>query len=137
MIKKYLKTWVLLISAVLMIASCTNREKEIAAHTKAFLDAYFNIDYKAASGFCTKELGSELIGSLKSLDSLEPSVRAMLEKQSKEAKTEIISIKADNNKDTAKVLYKVILPSFPKGIENTLSLVKMDKKWWVVALGDK
>ncbi len=137
MIKKYLKTWALLISAVFVIASCTNREKEIASHTKAFLNAYFNIDYKTASGFCTKELGRELIGSLKSLDSLEPSVRTMLEKQSKEAKTEIISISTDKRKDSATVLYKVILPSFPKGIENTLSLVKMDKKWWVVALGDK
>ncbi|MFA6335286.1 MAG: hypothetical protein WCX48_06990 [Bacteroidales bacterium] len=135
MINKYLQTGALLLSLVLVLSACTSRKEEISLNTKGFLDAYFKVDYKAASSFCTKELGEELVNSLKSLDNLEPAVRVMLEKQSKEAKTEIISVNSERGKDTATVLYKVILPNFPQGIENTLSLVKMDKKWWVVALG--
>lgn len=126
----------LLLSGVLVLSACTSKEDQISLNTKKFLNAYFSVDYKAASTFCTKELGEELINSLKSLDSMEPAVRAMLEKQSKEIKTEIISIDSKSSRDTAKVLYKVILPNFPQGIENTLSLVKVDKRWCIIELGN-
>lgn len=136
MTKKFLNTGVLLLSLVLILGSCTSREKEITLNTKGFLDAYFRIDYKAAGTYCTKKMGEELTSSLKILDDLEPTVRAMLEKQSKEVKTVITSVQSKRGKDTAKVLYKVILPSFPKGIENTLTLVMVDKRWYIDELGN-
>jgi len=136
MTKKYLQIGVLLLSLVLILGSCTSKESEITQNTKGFLDAYFRVDYKGAATYCTNELGKELVNSLKRLDTLEPSVREMLEKQSKEVKTEIISIDTKSSKDIAKVLYKVILPNFPQGIENTITLIKVDKKWHIEELGN-
>jgi hypothetical protein len=136
MTKWHLNIGVLLLFFGLILGSCTSKEKEITQNTKGFLDAYFSVDYKGAATYCTKELGEELVNSLKRLDSLEPSVREMLEKQSKEVKTEIISINTKGDKDIAKVLYKVILPNFPQGIENTITLKKVDKKWCIEELGN-
>lgn len=136
MIKKLLQTTTLLFSLVFILGSCTSREKEIALNTKGFLDAYFKIDYLAASAFCTKKTGEELVNSLKRLDNLNPEVRTMLEKQTKDVITKIISVESKRGNDTAKVLYKVILPNFPNGIENTIILVKVDKKWCIEGLGN-
>ncbi|MEN6618443.1 MAG: hypothetical protein ABFC28_02945 [Rikenellaceae bacterium] len=133
--KIYFRTVALLLTLTFALVSCTSREKAVTLKTKEFLDAYFSIDYMAASQYCTKELGEELVNSLKSLDSLEPTVRDMLVKSSKEVKTEIISVGLGKGKDTARVLYKVILPNFPDGIENTISLVKAGKSWCVMELG--
>jgi len=135
MIKKNLRIGALMLSLALILASCTSRESAVTQKTNEFLNAYFAIDYMAASKLCTKELGEELVNSLKSLDSLEPKVREMLEKNSKEVKTEIVSVDPGKGKDTAKVVYKVILPNFPQGIENTISLIKIDKNWCVSELG--
>lgn len=126
----------LLFSLVLILNACTSRENEIALNTKGFLDAYFKIDYIVASAFCTKKTGDELVNSLKRLDNLNPAVRTMLEKQSKEVVTEIISVESKRGKDTAKVLYKVILPNFPQGIKHTITLVKVNKKWCIEGLGN-
>lgn len=126
---------VLLLTVAIIFNGCSNKESKISVITEGFLDAYFSIDYLAASSFCTKELGEELIETLKGLDTLEPSVRSVLEKQSKEVKTEIISIDTKSSSDTVTVLYKVILPNFPQGIENTLSVVKKDKRWCIAGLG--
>lgn len=135
MIKKHIKTGALLLSLILVLASCTSRKEAVTIKTQEFLDAYFRMDYLAASKLCTKELGEELITSLNSLDSLEPSVKAMLEKQAAGVKTEIVSTELKKGTDSAKVVYKVILPNFTEGIENKLSLIKIEKSWFVSGLG--
>lgn len=134
---KFLQAGSILLSLVLVMSACTSREDEISSNTKGFLEAYFNIDYRTACSFCTQELGAELVASFRSLDSLEPAVRTMLEKQSREVKTEIISVSKERGKDSATVHYKVILPNAEQAVENTLSLVKKDKKWCIAELGNK
>ncbi|HCT94934.1 MAG: hypothetical protein A2X19_10360 [Bacteroidetes bacterium GWE2_39_28] len=135
--KRYLTfTFVsLVILTVFFIASCNKVEKTAELKAKEFLDAFFKIDYNAAALLCTEELAQELTASLKSIESLEAGVRDMVIKQTSEVKTQIKSVDTDSKKDTVIVSYIVILPSFPNGIENTLSLSKVDKEWKVVELG--
>jgi hypothetical protein len=135
--KRYLTlTFVsLVILSVFFVASCNRVEKTAELKAKEFLDAFFKIDYNTAALLCTEELAQELTASLKSIESLDVGVREMVIKQTSEVKTQIKSVDTDSKKDTVIVTYRVILPSFPNGIENTLSLSKIDKEWKVVELG--
>lgn len=135
--KRYLKiTFVsLAVLSFFFAASCNKVEKTAELKAKEFLDAFFKIDYNKAALLCTEELAHELTASLKSIESLDDGVREMVIKQTSEVKTQIKSVDTDSKKDTVIVTYLVVLPSFPNGIENTLSLSKVDKEWKVVELG--
>ena len=135
--KKTIKTAFLSIIVLTLFAtvSCNKAEKTAELKAAEFLDAYFRFDYEKAALLCTKELADELSASLKSIESLEEGIRNMVIKQASEVKTSIKSVDTESKKDTVIVTYSVVLPSFPNGIDNTLSLSKVDKEWKIVELG--
>jgi hypothetical protein len=135
--KKTIKTALLTIFVLTLFAttSCDRAEKTAELKATEFLDAYFRFDYEKAALLCTQELAEELSASLKSIESLEEGIRNMVIKQASEVKTTIKSVDAESKKDTVIVTYSVVLPSFPNGIDNTLSLSKVDKEWKIVELG--
>ncbi len=118
-----------------LLQGCKTFEKDIRKVTNNFLESYFKVDYVTSGSFCSENLAQELSESLKSLDSLEPTVKEMLVKQSKGVKTEIISVDRMESRDSAEVLYKIVLPDFPSGIENRLIFARTDKTWKIVSLG--
>lgn len=127
--------------AIIMTAAaatgCRDHEQDVTIKTTEFLKAYFNADYDSAGQFCTDSLRMELAGMLESFDSLDPSIKEMVKKQAQAVTTEVISVVKSEQKDTILVKYKVVLPSFPSGVDNTLSFVKQDKEWKVAELGNK
>jgi len=133
-IKKILLVMTLL--PVMAITGCNSSEKAIRLTTNSFLEAYFKVDYLKAGTFCTEELAEKLANSLKNFDSIEPSVKEMLQKHSSEVKTEIVSVDRSRCRDSAAVLYKVILPNFQDGIKNTLLFARVNKEWKIISLGN-
>jgi hypothetical protein len=126
---------IIALSALLLILSCANVEEDLTLKTQDFLKAYFSADYQKAGSFCTDSLGMELAKSAESFNSLEPSIKEMVLKQVEAVKTEVISIEKSASKDTLYVKYRVLLPSFPNGLDNNLSFVKVNKEWKVASLG--
>lgn len=123
------------LSALLFTSACTNVEEELTLKTQEFLKAYFNAEYQKAGSFCTDSLGVELAKSMEGFNSLEPSIKEMVLKQVQDVKTEVISIDKKSSDDTVFVKYRVVLPSFPNGVDNNLLFVKIDKEWKVASLG--
>jgi len=128
-------TIALLAGGVLLFSSCSNNEKKAKESANSFLTLYFQTDYESAIALCTPELGNELRESMKSIVSLEDGVKEMIVKQTAKIKTEIIAVEQGLGKDSLVVNYKVVLPSFPNGIDNKMVLVKKDKKWLVSGFG--
>lgn len=131
---KKLFTIALLAGGALLFSSCSNNENLARTSADTFLTLYFQIDYEAAAALCTTELGSELRESLKSIESLEKGVKDKIIEQASKIKTEIITIE-ELGKDSLVINYKVILPSFPNGIDNKMVLVKSEKEWLVARFG--
>ncbi|MDP3451429.1 MAG: hypothetical protein Q8R90_00615 [Bacteroidales bacterium] len=123
-----------LLGLSLIIFSCNGSDKGARERAKMFLDSYFSIDYEAAAGYCTPELGQDLKEALKNIESLEKGVKEMIIKQTSEIKTEITEVKLFAGNDSLTVYYKVYLSGFPNGIDNTLIMVKEDKEWKVAVL---
>ena len=59
----------------------------------------------------------------------------MIVQQTSKMKTEITSVEPAHTKDSLIVNYKVILPSFPNGIDSKMVLVKREKEWLVASFG--
>lgn len=115
--------------------SCGRKEKHIEALANEFLDSFFKVDYEKAAMLCSDELGDELRVSLKSIESMDASIREMIIKQASEVKREITVIDKQSKKDTVVVKYKLYLPSFPGGMEQQLLVAKPNDRWIVVELG--
>ncbi len=126
----------LFVLVVSMSLSCSNKEKEAEEIAVTFLDSYFKTDYETAAELCTPELADEIITSFKSLEAMEKGVRDMILKQTSMIKTEITDVVPSSGKDSMIVSYKVILPEFPKGMQNRLILVKSDNSWKVSGFGE-
>ncbi|PKP37831.1 MAG: hypothetical protein CVT97_04130 [Bacteroidetes bacterium HGW-Bacteroidetes-14] len=137
MSRKILITGLALLMTAAVFTGCKNHEKDVTLKTTEFLKAYFNADYDSAGQFCTDSLKMELARMLESYDSLDPSIKEMVKKQAQNVTTEVISVVKSEQKDTILVKYKVVLPSFPSGVDNTLSFVKQNKEWKVAELGNK
>lgn len=133
--KKIVFIVVLALLPVLFLQGCRAFEKELSALTNSFLESYFKVDYLTAGTFCCDSLAKDLAESLKSMDSLEPSVKEMLIKKSSEVKTEILSVERANSRDTAKVTYTLMLPDYPFPVENRILFAKSGKEWKIVSLG--
>lgn len=133
--ERIVKLATVVLSALLIISACSNVEEDLTIKTQEFLKAYFNAEYQKAGSFCTDSLGVELAKSMESFNSLEPSIKEMVLKQVQDVKTEIVSVDRKSSKDTVFVKYRVVLPSFPNGVDNNLSFVKIDKEWKVASLG--
>lgn len=131
---KKLLTICLLASGVLLLSSCSHNEKQAQMNASTFLNLYFQTNYEAAAALCTPELGKELLELMKSIESLESSVKEKIIEQTAKIKTEIVTIK-ELGKDSLLVNYKVIMPSFPNGIDNKMILVKSEKDWLVAGFG--
>jgi len=126
----------LLLSVILtVISSCAYKAKEVEKQAVEFLDAYFKVEYARAAEYCTDELKADIIKTMESIESLEPGIKEMIIQNTSQSKVEITSVDTQSKKDTAIVAYKVILPNFPNGIENRLTLVKRDKSWKICDLG--
>lgn len=128
-------TIILFAGTVLFFASCTNNKKIAQGNANTFLSLYFQTDYEKAATMCTQDLGDELRSSMKSIESLEAGVKEMIFKQTSLIKTEIISVEQGLSEDSLVVNYKVILPSFPNGIDNKMVLVRSNKEWLVAGFG--
>lgn len=128
-------TLFLLVGGVFFLSSCSNNQKRAKESANSFLTLYFQTDYDSAANFCTSELGSELKESMKSITSLEEGVKEMIVQQTSKMKTEITSVEPAHTKDSLIVNYKVILPSFPNGIDSKMVLVKREKEWLVASFG--
>jgi len=135
MTTRKLFTIALLAGGVLLFCSCSNNEKKARSSANAFLTLYFQTDYESAAALCIPELGNELRESMKTITSLEDGVKEMIVKQTAQIKTEIIEVEQGLGKDSLVVNYKVILPSFPNGIDNKMVLVKKGKMWLVAGFG--
>ena len=120
---------------LISVSSCGNKSDEARIQAVEFLDAYFKVDYLRAAEYCTEELKAEIIKTIEQIESLEPSVREMVIQNTSQTRTEIVSVDTESRKDTVIVHYKVILPSFPNGIDNSLSLVAVGKEWKVCDFG--
>ncbi|MFA6770422.1 MAG: hypothetical protein WCR71_04545 [Bacteroidales bacterium] len=131
---KKLFTIVLFVGGIMLFSSCSNNKKKARVNANSFLTLYFQTDYESAAALCTPELGDELRESMKSIESVEAGVKEMIIKQTSQIKTEIITLE-ELSRDSLVVNYKVILPSFPNGIENKMVLVKREKKWLVSGFG--
>ena len=131
---KKLLTICLLTSGALLLSSCSNNENQARVNADAFLTLYFQTNYESAAALCTAELGKELLESMKSIESLEPGIKEKIIEQTSKIKTEIVTIE-ELSKDSLMVNYKVILPSFPNGIDNKMVLVKKDNGWLVAGFG--
>lgn len=130
------KLLILSITLVLILmTSCSGKERAITQSTIAFLDAYFKTDYALAGTFCTQSMATELKEMLKSVESLDPVVKQMLIAQSKEIKTEILSVEKFKGSDSARVDYRVIMPKGSTPLEKSLSLVRENKEWRIAGLG--
>ena len=125
---------VLLAGGVLFLSSCSNNDKKARESANSFLTLYFQTNYESAAALCTPELGNELRESMKSIESLEPSVKEMIVKQTALIKMELGTIE-EVGKDSLLVNYKVILPSLPNGVDNKMVLVKREKEWLVAGFG--
>jgi len=120
---------------MIIMTSCSGKEKAITQSTIAFLDAYFKIDYNHAGTLCTPAMATELRDMLKKIESLDPIVKQMLLNQSKEIKTEIIAVETINGGDSARVDYRIIMPKRSESVEKSLSLVLDKKEWRIAGLG--
>jgi len=132
---RVLRLSLIALTSLLLTSSCANVEEDLTLKTQDFLNAYFNAEYQKAGSFCTDSLGLELAKSSDSFNSLEPTIKEMVLKQVQAVKTEVISVEKNSSKDTVLVKYRVVLPSFPNGVDNNLSFVKVNKEWKVASLG--
>ena len=134
-ISKLFKLFVIV--AVLMASSgCGKQEKEAQIVAASFLESYFKTDYETASALSTPELADEIITSFKSMESMEKGVREMILRQTSQMKTEITGIEQTGSKDSMIVSYKVMLPEFPKGLQNKLIMVRIEGNWKVGGFGE-
>ena len=124
-----------LVMALVSANSCGNKVDEIKLQAVEFLDAYFKVDYVRAAEYCTDELKNEIIKAFEQIESLEPEIKESVIQNTSQTKAEIVSIDIESKKDTALVNYKVILPNFPNGIDNRLSLIKEGKTWKICNFG--
>ena len=129
-----LLTIILLVGIASLLSSCSKNENKAKASAETFLSLYFQTNYESASALCTQELGKELLESMKNIESLESSIKEKIIEQTSKIKTEIVTIE-ELGRDSLMVNYKVILPSFPNGIDNKMVLVKRDKEWLVAGFG--
>lgn len=134
MTMRKLLTIILLVGIASLLSSCSKNENKAKASAETFLSLYFQTNYESASALCTQELGKELLESMKNIESLEPSIKEKIIEQTSKIKTEIVTIE-ELGRDSLMVNYKVILPSFPNGIDNKMVLVKRDKEWLVAGFG--
>ena len=115
--------------------SCGNKTDEAKLQAVEFLDAYFKVEYMRAAEYCTDELKGEIIKAFEQIESLEPGIKESVIQNTSRTKTEIVYVDTESKKDTVIVNYKVILPNFPDGIDNRLSLIKENKIWKICDLG--
>lgn len=134
MTMRKLLTIILLVGIASLLSSCSKNENKAKASAETFLSLYFQTNYESASALCTQELGKELLESMKNIESLESSIKEKIIEQTSKIKTEIVTIE-ELGRDSLMVNYKVILPSFPNGIDNKMVLVKRDKEWLVAGFG--
>jgi len=126
---------VFMLMTLVLVSSCGNKTDEAKMQAVEFLDAYFKVDYARAAEYCTDELKVEIIKAFQQIESLESGVKESVIQNTSQAKAEITSVDTESKRDTVLVNYKVILPSFPNGIDNRLSLVKEGKVWKICDLG--
>lgn len=134
MTMRKLLTIILLVGIASLLSSCSKNENKAKASAETFLSLYFQTNYESASALCTQELGKELLESMKNIESLESSIKEKIIEQTSKIKTEIVTIE-ELGRDSLMVNYKVILPSFPNGIDNKMVLVKREKEWLVAGFG--
>jgi hypothetical protein len=120
---------------LILVGSCGNKADEAKLRAVEFLDAYFKVEYIRAAEYCTDELKSEILEAFEQIESLEPGIKESVIHNTSQTKTEIVSVDTESKKDTVVVNYRVILPSFPNGIDNRLSLIKENKIWKICDFG--
>lgn len=124
----------MIILIALSTLSCNKKESEIKQTTQSFLDAYLKADFDSAAIFCTPELISETIDSLKiPLQQLDSASREILDKKLDSISAEIVSVEGKHKKDSIKVTYKVI-GGVEKEILNSLVVVKAGETWKIAKL---
>lgn len=124
----------MIILIALSTLSCNKKESEIKQTTQSFLDAYLKADFDSAAIFCTPELISETIDSLKiPLQQLDSASREILDKKLDSISAEIVSVDGKHKKDSIKVTYKVI-GGVEKEILNSLVVVKAGETWKIAKL---
>ena len=126
---------VVMFMMVVAVNSCGNKGDEVRITVTDFLDAYFKVEYVRAAELCTDELKADIIKTMESLESLEPDIKEMTIRNTAQVTTEIISIDTESKKDNATVIYKIVLPDFPEGIERMLFLVREGKVWKISDFG--
>ena len=124
----------LMLIVTVLVNSCGNKSDEAKIRAVEFLDAYFDVDYMRAAEYCTDELKGDIIRAFEQIESLEPGIKESVIQSTSQTKTEITSVDTESKRDTILVNYKVILPSFPNGIDRQLSLVKEGTVWKICSL---
>lgn len=132
---KTLKTGIIILIAAVTI-SCNKKESAIKEVSQNFLNAYLRADFDSAATFCTPELISGQIDSLKApLMSLDSVSKDILVKRLDSISSEIVSVEGKHKKDSIKVTYKVIQEG-SKEIVNSLVVVKAGESWKIGKLAE-
>ncbi len=126
--KVYLRLFTLCL--ISLILSCKGREDaKLMTISTQFLNNYFELEYKKAAEFCSQDLEKDLEESAKNYDSLDPKIRESIKLHSSDIKFEVLDLNFNKKRDSAIVNYRVLLPSFPNGIQSSLYFSKIDKQW--------
>lgn len=127
--------FVVAFASMALFISCTNKQDVVSGIAKQFLEAYFKTDYPNAATLCTKELAEQIEISFRQFDKLDTGVKEMFLKQAGGVSTDVVSVIFKGG-DSAVVKYKVVLPNFPNGVENSLTMIKDQEGWKIGLLGE-
>ncbi len=130
-----MKFKIFILAAIILAASCTSQEERAKERANAFLKAYLSTDYEKATELCVPELAVEIEEALRGMDSLDEGIREMIVKQAKNISTEIVAVEKAGTRDSLFIKYHVVLPEAPSGIENEMTMVRVDDAWFVAGFG--
>jgi hypothetical protein len=124
-----------ILAVIVVAASCTSQEERAKERANAFLKAYLSTDYVKATELCVPELAGEIEEALRGMDSLDEGIKEMIVKQAENISTEIVAVEKTGSKDSLFIKYMVTLPEAPSGIENEMTMVRVDNAWFVAGFG--
>lgn len=118
----------------MLICACTGNKAEQAA--EGFLKSYLSMDYDAAVGYCSDNVGSSLRAASDNLQSLDTALVAKIKDAAAGTSYKIVSIDNETEKDKAYVTYQLFPMGSEQGQDMTMTLTKEGGKWLVSALGN-
>lgn len=126
-----MKKTLVALALCLMVAGCTNKEKQAQDCAGNFLDAFLSNDYDAAAECCSEDFREEFLKTTSGFKDLDSNIRALLISECSKFKAEIVAAKRIEDSDTVVVDYRIVRDkdslAFQKGAING-SLVVLDGK---------